>query len=115
MAKAIQTNAWLSLATARRIPLFYSPEFIEACLQEVRSQADGWTRWFETNKLDPFVVHYEDLLADNPGTVRKIVQLVGAEGDQPDTVVLPDVQRQSDHVNAEWIRRFKSDVGCNVA
>ena len=41
MANAIQTNAWLSLATARRNPLFYNREFISACLQEVRTQTEG--------------------------------------------------------------------------
>ena len=53
-----------------------------------------------------FVVTYEDLIADTTGVVRSVVELMGAENDEPERVSLPAVEKQSDEINMEWRNRF---------
>lgn len=109
LAKALQTRAWLGLGDGERhdIPLFYSDEFIRACLEEVHRQEDSWIDWFKDRQVTPHVVLYEDLLRDEEQTVRKLCVALGVAGDEPSTGEVPRVERQSDSVNAEWISRFK--------
>jgi trehalose 2-sulfotransferase len=115
MAKALQTNAWISLTPPKEIPLFYSADLIAACMREIDKQTEGWTRWFETTGTDAYVVHYEDLLADRERVTGDIVRLLEAEHDEADTIHLPAVERQGDVVNAEWVRRFRADTETKLA
>jgi trehalose 2-sulfotransferase len=109
MAKAIQTSAWLSFAKPRRIPLFYSPDFIQECLLEVERQTEDWRRWFDAEHIRPFIVNYEDLLSDKQTIIDAVKNMLGVQGDAPEEVVLPRLERQSDNINAEWLRRFLAD------
>jgi LPS sulfotransferase NodH len=109
MAKAIQTNAWLSLNRPARAPLFYSSDFIDACLEEVSAQVQGWMQWFAANDVKPFSVDYEDLLGNKPRVIGDIVALMGATSDEPDSIVLPKVERQADAINEEWVRRYQTE------
>jgi trehalose 2-sulfotransferase len=111
MAKALQTNAWLSLAKPRRVPLFYSSEFILACLSEIREQAEGWARWFETHDIAPLVADYETLLSEPQGTVDSIVRFAGVTPQAVAPINLVQPERQADHTNAEWLQRFADDAG----
>jgi LPS sulfotransferase NodH len=109
MAKALQNNAFTSLGTARRVPLFYSRELIEDCLQEVMAQSEGWWRWFETAKVEPYVINYEDFLRGEKEHIERIASWFGVDRAVPDVVRLPMIERQSDHVNREWIERYLAE------
>lgn len=110
MAKSIQTNAWMSLIRPRRTPLFYSADFIEACLDEINAQAQGWIQWFAAHNVEPFHVDYEELLADPRRIVSDILALMDVAQDEPDRIILPKVERQADGINADWIARYKADA-----
>jgi LPS sulfotransferase NodH len=110
MAKAYQTQAWVSFSEPARKPLFYSKDFIAACLGEVRIQTEAWERWFAGRKIDPLIIHYEDVVADRDVEIAKVLRLLGTEGDEPEEISLPEVRRQSDSVNAEWILQFRADT-----
>ena len=75
MAKAMQTHAWISFDQVTGQTPRYDTDFVEQCRDELERQRLGWWRWFDT-KLTPFVVTYEDLLADTTGVVRSIVELL---------------------------------------
>jgi LPS sulfotransferase NodH len=106
MAKAMQTHAWLSFDQITGRTLRYDSDFVAQCSDELERQRLGWWRWFETNSITPFVVTYEDLLADTSGVVSGVVELLGAEKDEPEKVNLPVVERQADEINMEWMARF---------
>jgi trehalose 2-sulfotransferase len=106
MAKAMQTHAWLSFDQVTGRTLRYDADFVAQCSEELERQRLSWWRWFESNAITPFVVTYEELTADTGGVVRSIVELLGAEKDEPDKVTLPVVEKQSDEINAEWMARF---------
>ena len=109
MAKAMQTNAWISFDPQTGKNTRYDPNFIEQCMKEIEQQRLGWWRWFEANGVTPFVVTYEDVLADKDGVVRSIIELLGVQNDIPEKIDLPDVEKQADETNAEWASRFASD------
>jgi LPS sulfotransferase NodH len=106
MAKAMQTHAWLSFDQVTGKTLRYDRDFVEQCKLELEQQRLGWWRWFETNNVTPFVVTYEDLLADSAAVVRSVIELLGVENDQPEEVNLPLAERQADEINTEWMARF---------
>jgi LPS sulfotransferase NodH len=89
--------------------LRYDEGLIAQCLEDIRRQRLGWLRWFEINNIAPFVVNYEDLLADGAGVIRGVVELLGVQNDEPEEVRPPLVARQGDEVNIAWALRFRRD------
>lgn len=110
MAKAIQTNAWMSFLRPRRMPLFYDFEFINACMEEIERQNEGWRSWFSEHGVEPLRVRYEDLIAGESLIIDRVVRFLGAENDEAEHVDLPEVEPQSDATNSEWIRRFRAEA-----
>jgi LPS sulfotransferase NodH len=109
MARAMQTDAWTSMDGVVETTLRYDEGLITQCLEEIRRQRLGWLRWFEINNIAPFVVNYEDLLADGAGVIRGVVELLGVQNDEPEEVRPPLVARQGDEVNIAWALRFRRD------
>lgn len=108
LAKAYQTRAWIGLGTPLgQTPLFYSREFIAACLKEIATQELRWQAWFSRQQIEPHVVLYEDLLSHEREVVGEICDRLGVAADAPSTPRVPSVARQSDSINADWIVRFK--------
>jgi trehalose 2-sulfotransferase len=115
MAKAMQTNAWISFDQATGKNMRYDAGFIEQCKNELEQQRLNWWRWFDANGVTPFVVTYEDLLADKDSVVRSVVELLEVQNDAPDAIDLPVVEKQADEINAEWAARFSGDRRAGAA
>ncbi len=113
LAKAYQTRAWLSLDSCDRaaIPLFYSREFIAACLAEIRRQEASWEVWFDTQLLQPHEVHYEDLVSNEDEVVSTLCRLMRVDNEPPGPCTVPVLERQFDATNLDWITRFKAELG----
>ena len=60
MAKAMQTDAWQHWDEEVSATLIYNGPLIAHCLRELHQQKLGWLRWFEVNRITPFIVHYEE-------------------------------------------------------
>src|SRR5262249_4405712 len=85
------------------------------CLSFLERQNRDWLRWFETKRIEPFVVTYEDLIVNKDGVVRSIVKLLDAENDKPQRVDLPKLEKQGDETNEEWVARFRRDSAADDA
>jgi len=109
LAKAYQTRAWLSLSSRDQVPLFYSREFIAACLQEISEQERQWMNWFDGQGISPYTVHYEDLVRDERWVTQGICDLLQVGSQEVAVAQVPQIESQSDEVNSEWIRRFESE------
>jgi len=109
MVKALQTGAWVSLAKPQTENLHYDKDLISKCLGFVERQNRDWARWFETHQIDPFVVTYENLIADTTGVVRSVVEFMGVRNDERREVPLPDFEKQGDETNEEWVARFRRE------
>jgi hypothetical protein len=108
MAKARQTKSWISLQRSLGSTPEYDKAFIDDALQTAARQTQAWQNWFKRRNITPFVVDYEDVVADKASVVRSIVELMGVQDDEPETIVLPPVSKQGDETNETWISQFKS-------
>jgi trehalose 2-sulfotransferase len=107
LARAVKTDAWSTMDGDGPANLVYDGPLIAQCLKEVAQQKIGWSQWFERNHIRPFVVHYEDLIADTAGVVRSVVELLGVGNDEPEEVCIPTITRQADNVNLDWHAHFR--------
>jgi trehalose 2-sulfotransferase len=109
LARALQTGAWFAFSKSDRFPLFYSREFIDECLEEVRKQALSWILWFRERNQSPVTVHYESLLADPAATVASVADFIGVKLDAAARLQIPRLAKQSDEINQEWCERYRRD------
>jgi LPS sulfotransferase NodH len=110
MAKAIQTNRWMSIDPDVKTVLRYDERLISDCLEEIQQQRIGWLRWFELNAITPFVINYEDLVGNLASVVSSIVKLMDVQGDERQSVRLPEVKKLGDEINIEWVARFRREA-----
>jgi hypothetical protein len=115
MARAMQTNSWISLAKPDMAKLHYDRDLISQCLGKHEMQRLGWQRWFEAHDVNPVVVFYEELMANPAGVVRSIVEYLDVQDDEPNIIRLPPVKKQGDDTNKEWVARFEREVQGGVA
>jgi trehalose 2-sulfotransferase len=106
MTKALQTDVWSSLESNPRPTLLYNEAFIVQCLREIQHQNLNWLQWFETNNITPFIVHYEDAVADTAAVVRSVAERLGVADDEPEQIFLPFIEKLGDELNLEWRDRF---------
>jgi LPS sulfotransferase NodH len=76
---------------------------MEATLVENDSK---WRSYFQDAGIVPFVVHYEELLADYQGTIVGVLKWLGIPN--ADAVAVPPsrLRRQSNARNEEWLTRY---------
>jgi LPS sulfotransferase NodH/2-polyprenyl-3-methyl-5-hydroxy-6-metoxy-1,4-benzoquinol methylase len=92
----------------------YDQDVIAHYIGQLEQQIEGWSQWFEENGIEPFAVRYEDLAADNDGTVDSIKRFLGVENDDPQNVRFKSVERQGDRTNKKWAVRFKEGLGART-
>ncbi|MCE0539528.1 Stf0 sulfotransferase family protein [Kineosporia rhizophila] len=79
---------------------------IEHHLHLIQEHQQGWEDWFSANGVSPHRVTYEELTADLTGTTTRVLQALGLEA--PAQPPVARHQRQGDHVNQEWITRYRA-------
>jgi LPS sulfotransferase NodH len=110
--RATQSGEWFREAGrfARRRPIEdrYDAEGIAYFLLAAVS-ADAAIGEFVGAAREPVLtVVYEDLVADLPGTVGRVLAHLGIEGAAP--VAEPILIRQHDEVSEEWVQRARADI-----
>jgi LPS sulfotransferase NodH len=111
VAISVQANRRIATAPGAAEPLCYDRNLISKCLGLLERGRLDWTRWFESNAIDPFVVTYEDLAADKAGVIRSIVELLDVQGNEPEEVPrLAHVELPTNGINDEWAARFEREI-----
>jgi len=108
LARALQTGQWTSRSPARRPPVYDAAQ-IRACLRGIERLDMQWRTFFARNGIQPIRVTYECLAADPDAVVDAVLAAFGLASDPARRVPVPELRRQSDAVNAEWIERFRRD------
>jgi LPS sulfotransferase NodH len=65
-----------------------------------------WQAFFRANGMSPFVLYYEDLMADYPGAIRSILNWLGVPDAETVAVPAPRLTRQSNARNEDWLARY---------
>ena len=111
--RAEQTQEWFAGGDAEisgNRPTGARPVFdataIEHHLHLIQEHQQCWENWFTANHVIPHRVTYEELSADLTGTTAQVLRALGiGEPAKPPTA---RHRRQADHLNQEWITRYRS-------
>jgi trehalose 2-sulfotransferase len=108
-AKSSQTHYWHpgeAVVPGGQDP-HYDEELIGRLVATIEGYEADWTAWFAAHRIAPCEVTYEELAADPPGTAQRVLDHLGLKV-PPDRRLVVGHRRQADHLNAEWITRFKA-------
>jgi LPS sulfotransferase NodH len=110
--KASQTDAYSSKMQkemgAPVSPPAYDVARIAGRLFAILQGEQQWEKIFQRLGCSPYRVVYEDLVADYAGTIRLTLQALDLPA--PDGDLRPQLERQADAINDEWIARFSRDI-----
>jgi trehalose 2-sulfotransferase len=72
-------------------------------------QEECWQRFFQEQKLSPYSVVYEELVADYESTMRGILRFLQLDGEQMSIPPLTS-RKQSDALSEQWERRYRKSI-----
>ncbi len=108
-AKAIQTQQWHTLAERRAAPQ-YSFEQIFWCYSELINSKKNWRSFFESMKITPMIVFYEEFIKDPGAKITEIGRWLDFPTEPRANVAVPKIARQGDQTNLEWAEKFKKEA-----
>ena len=105
LVRARQTRSWNSDQRKQGVPAYDAAQITEE-LENLEREDQEWDAYLSACGADPLEITYEELDADYEGTVRRVLDHIGAS----DAVVPPrQISRQADQINAEWVERYLSE------
>jgi LPS sulfotransferase NodH len=106
-ARAIQTDYWVAHAQERpaQEPVF-DPDLITLCRLSAERSEETWREFFQRNRIQPLAITYEDLCADYPGTVGRVLDFLRIRPPRGFVLGPPKTVRQADRVTEEWLERY---------
>jgi LPS sulfotransferase NodH len=110
-SRAIQTTEWSTNHPASGKEPRYDCTEIAGLLELIDDESEDWDAWFAHAGIEPHEMTYESVHADPRAAVAGIARAVGVA--LPDDVELrpyPGWERQSDALNEEWARRFRTEA-----
>ena len=119
LVKAEQTGLWHIAPDGTEIERLSPPKEPEYDFHRLRREVEAldgheaaWHAWFGAQGIEPLKVDYDTLSADPAATLIRVCGALGVEA--PDAGdVKPGVARLSDATSAEWMHRYRSDIGAN--
>lgn len=112
--RAAQTGAWISTKPELRQHTF-QPELIRSTIQRLAAENYAWEVLFKKHDVEPYRLSYEQLCADFPGELTKLLTFLEvdlATVDIPRAVAAATshFKPQRDGVTAEWRARYQDWV-----
>lgn len=108
--RALQTGRWRSDDRATGEPSFDADQ-IAGLVDLIDGTTEFWSRWFAEQEIEPQRVSYEELLTDPRGPLERIAAFAGVSlPDRFEPRSYPGHERQADHVNEKWARRYREHL-----
>jgi trehalose 2-sulfotransferase len=105
LARAVQTESYNSDMRPVRKPI-YNYYQIQQCIREVRVDAKGWETYFHQRRIEPCRVVYEDFVADQIGTLRRIFEYLEITIPTDIQIPAPPQKRQADSLTDTWVEKY---------
>ncbi|MDV9169743.1 Stf0 family sulfotransferase [Streptomyces sp. W16] len=84
----------------------YDRDAIARTMRTIDEHNVGWERWFEDYGIEPHRIRYEDLSDDPSAVTLRVLGHLGV-GLPAGRHITPSHHRQADHLNEEWIARYR--------
>lgn len=111
--RAEQTNVWQETDQEESKQPQQEPRFgfdqIHKLVQTIEEHNSAWRSWFSSVGVQPHMVRYEDLDADNVGVAREVLDFLGLKL-TPGRLIKARNRRLADEVNARWIERYRAEL-----
>ena len=107
-SKAIQTGVWYQQDARRTAiaPPRFDFQQVHGLARQAIADRVGWQRWFGAQRIEPFGVGYEALVADMVGATRRVLGFLGIVPPQ-DLRIVARTARQADALNQQWAARYR--------
>jgi LPS sulfotransferase NodH len=109
-AKLAQTGVWIDgqvEAGTGKAPV-YDRGLISYYVGQLKREVTAWERYFERMQIEPCRVTYEELCADQAGTMRRVLEFLGVSVPEEWTCPETTMRKQADQVSAEWEARYEA-------
>lgn len=117
LVKAEQTGLWHVAPDGTEIERLaphrepdYDFERLSRKLAELEGYDAAWNRWFDAEGIEPLRIGYERLSADPAAELARICAALRIAA-PPAAEVRPGVAKLADATSAEWMRRYREEVG----
>jgi LPS sulfotransferase NodH len=109
---AIQTQSWRAGdgGAALADPVYHRGA-LEHLVSHLAEHERAWSAFFDSARVRPLVVVYEDLVADWEPTLRRVLAFLEIEGAEDVELPRPPLARQSDDRSRAWVERYLLEVG----
>jgi LPS sulfotransferase NodH len=105
-ARAAQTLLWRAGKPESTVPV-YDGDQIAQFYARIQPENDAWDSYLAALGASPIQVTYEELDSDYEGTIRRVLDAIGATGIE---VPPHQLSRQRDRLNVEWAERFRATL-----
>jgi LPS sulfotransferase NodH len=89
-------------------PPVYDAAQLTAFVAEAEAHNAAWEAWFAAGQIEPLRLSYEELAADPPGTLAKVLSTLGLNAGIAQTVK-PRTARMADTESLSWAARFGAE------
>jgi LPS sulfotransferase NodH len=104
-ARAEQTGCWQRGDLSSAEPDLDIDQ-VDSLARTIAAHNAGWTAWFAEQGVKPYVVSYEEVVADPGTSVQRILRHLGLEtppGWKPQSTH----EKQADALSADWVHRYR--------
>jgi LPS sulfotransferase NodH len=105
LARAVQTNSYNSAMQPVREPIYNFYQILQ-CIREVRVDAKGWETYFHQRGIEPLRVIYEDFVADQRATLKRIFDFLEIALPPDFQIRASSLKQQSDSLSELWVEKF---------
>jgi LPS sulfotransferase NodH len=86
----------------------YSVGEIDGLARLAYERRERWRSWFSGNDIAPLEVRFEDLVADQEGTARSVLEHLGLDVGS-DMVIAAKTAPANSGLASEWLERYRGD------
>lgn len=105
----ILDGAWLPDKEAITTTPTYSLQELLACLEGIVQEEIAWDRYLADHGITPYVVIYEELVANYKTVTGEVLSHLGVH-DYQEHITDPAIKRQATSQNHEWAEKFEKDL-----
>ncbi len=105
LARAVQTDSYNSDMQPARDPVYNFYQIMQ-CIREVRVDAKGWETYFQQRGIEPLRIVYEDFVADQSSTLRRIFEFLEIAVPADFQMPVSSLKKQADALTDLWVEKF---------